>query len=120
LGADGETVDPGFAIIRKAAHLAGPGICLQGDLRLRQHLDAMPNALNEPADGRTREQTRRPAANKDGYEGAGHIQLLDLSLQVEQERIDIGCFRKAAPKRMRVEVAIGAPPQAPRDMDVER
>ena len=129
LGADRQPGDADSAKRGGVAPLIGSGIGLQGDLGAIRDAEPGPNPIDQLADGRRREQRRRPAAEVDRLERrppAAERRVKRVRAQVElgkerrNERGD-ACLRSAR-RRPGVdhEVAVRTERDAERDMDVER
>jgi hypothetical protein len=119
LDAERQAIDAGIA---KAGELGGfdrARVGFQRDFSFRREHGERPEGGDQFVDGRRREQAGRAAAEED----TGHRPAPDQrqgGLQIGDQRRDVLGFRNRAIGFMRVEIAIRALLDAPRDVDVER
>jgi hypothetical protein len=119
LHADRQPGDAGLPVAAKAIALEGARIGFQRDLAARFQRQPRAHVGDQRFDALRREQARRAAADEDGVHAASPDER-QRRLEVGAQRIEVARLRHAAGRFVRVEVAVRALLQAPREMDVQR
>jgi hypothetical protein len=112
--------DAGIAVGAEAVALEGAGIGLERDLAAGLQLQPRAQVAHQPFDGGGREQAGRAAADEHAVHGAAPHQR-QRGIQVGQQRVEVAVERRLARCHLvRVEVAVRALAQAPRQVHVDR
>ena len=99
--------------------LEGAGIGLQRDLRVGFHREQRAGGGEEAVDRARGEEAGRAPAEEDRVDApAPHLR--HARLEVRDHRVHVARLGHLALRLVRVEVAVGALPEAPRDVEVER
>ncbi len=112
------TVDASLPVSLETVMLEGSGIGFQGDLGAGFDLQPGGDTLQQLFDRPRREQAGGAAAEVNGTDRASADQR-QIPIQIPQQGFDIGRGRDRAPQRVRVEIAIGALADAPRQVHVK-
>ena len=119
LDADREAVHARVAEVAELRLLEGAGVRLQRDLGVGLHRQQRARRGEEAVDRARREEAGRAAADEDRVHAPAPY-LRHARLEVRDHRVHVARLGHLAPRLVRVEVAVGALLQAPRDVDVER
>ena len=120
LHAHAQARDAGLAESLEAILLEGAGIGLERDLGVGFEAQQRTDVGQQAVDRVRREQARRAAADEDAVHAAAPDQR-QAGLEVGAQRIEVALLGEVALRRLvRIEVAVGAFPQAPGQVDVER
>jgi len=119
LHADRQPVHARVAKAPEALDLERSRVRLHRDLGARVDLQARADRGDEPVDRGGLEEARRSAADENRVERAPP-HLGQVRFQVGHEGVDVLRFRHIAACLVRIEIAIRALADAPRDVDVER
>ena len=111
---------PGSPVIGKAGTFEGARIGLHRHFRVGQQRQPRPQAGQQPVDGRPGEQAGRAATNEHRHHPPPPDER-QAGIQIGLQRVQIGVFIHAVGRRVvRVEVAVRALPDAPRNVHIHR
>ena len=119
LDAQRQPVDARRPEIGELLPLERPRVRLERHLGVRIERHARANAGQQPVDRRRREETRRAAADEDRDDPAIPDRR-KRGFEIGQQRVDVVGLGRLAARLVRIEIAIRALPDAPRNVDVER
>src|SRR5690606_36251425 len=114
-----EAVDPGLAERREPRGIGGAGIRFERDLGVWGETRLGAHAVEQARDRGTREEARRAAAQKHGLDRPA-LRERYFRTQVAQQRVDVVDVAQRAARLVRIEVAVRALADAPRQVHVER
>ncbi len=118
LRAERDPRDARGPILVKAPSLDRPGVRLQGHFDIRRQTEEFVRGLQNVGDRSWGEEARRTATQEDADDFSA-ADIGCLRLEIGLERRDVGGLRELAVQRVRIEVAVGALPHAPREVNVE-
>src|SRR5690606_19386586 len=119
LYADGQPVDAEAAVVTELGLLEGARIGLQGDFDVLGKAKAPLQPFENPAQCLGGKQAGRAATEENRAEPAA-LNLIEILVEIGQQRRDVFIFRQLRPGRMGIEVAVRALAHAPGDMHVGR
>jgi hypothetical protein len=119
LHANRQPIDAEAAVVAEFRLLEGARVGFQGDLDVIGEPDPLPHAFEDSFQRAGGEQARRAATEKDRRQPAA-LYLLQIGIQVRQQRVDISVFGQRGAGSMGVEVAVRAFAHAPGDVNVGR
>src|SRR5690606_35807909 len=117
LYADGQPVDAEAAVVTELGLLEGARIGLQGDFDVLGKAKAPLQPFENPAQCLGGKQAGRAATEENRAEPAA-LNLIEILVEIGQQRRDVFIFRQLRPGRMGIEVAVRALAHAPGDMHV--
>ncbi len=121
----------GVPLLGRIAALVRPGVDLQAHFRVGHEPEAVTDELDQPGDGRARQEARRPAPEVQRLEGGPRAGTAPTSVErvgaegeLDAERthepLDSAPRAACGPTAEHDEVAVGAHGDAEGDVDVER
>ena len=119
LDSDRQPIDARRPIRGELLRFEGARIRFERDLGVRGERQPRTDSTQDCVDAARREEARRAAAEEDALDAATP-HLRQRALEIGHERLDVALLGQDPARLVRIEVAIGALPDAPRDVNVER
>ncbi len=119
LHADGQAIDAEAAVVAEFGLFESARVGFQSDLDVVGKADTPLQPFENPAQCLGGKQAGRAATEENRAEPAA-LDLIEILVEIGQQRRDVFIFRQLRPGRMGIEVAVRALAHAPGDMHVGR
>src|SRR6185312_5996477 len=119
LCSQGHSGDAGSPVFLEATSFHRSWVRLHRHLRVRRDAQTISDGLDHTPDRLGREETGRPSSQKNA-DDLPPPSATRLSLEISLECSDIGGLRQIPVQRVGIEVAVGALPHTPWEVNVQR